>query len=225
MNVMIAQLKVCIFDLDGVIVDTAKYHYLAWKRMANDLGFDFSEAENEKLKGVSRVESLRRILEWGNLELDEVEQVAWAKQKNDWYLEYVANMTEAEILPGVLSLFDDIKAAGVKIVLGSASKNARLILDKVNLLSSFDFVVDGTMVTNSKPDPEVFLKGAEAVGADPKECIVFEDAAEGVKAALRGGMYAVGVGDYVVLNRANLTTDALNHISFKEILECLNMRV
>jgi beta-phosphoglucomutase len=220
-----AQLKVCIFDLDGVIVDTAKYHYLAWKRMANDLGFDFSEAENEKLKGVSRVESLRRILEWGKIELDEVEQAAWAKQKNDWYLDYVASMTEEEILPGVLQLFSDIKAANIKIVLGSASKNARLILEKVNLLASFDFVVDGTMVTNSKPDPEVFLKGAEAVGADPNQCIVFEDAAEGVKAALRGGMYAVGVGDYVVLNRAHLTTDALNHISFKEILECLNMTV
>ena len=187
------QIKTCIFDLDGVIVDTAKYHFKAWRRLAQELGSDFTEEDNEKLKGVSRVESLNLILEWGGIEATEEEKLALAEKKNTWYLEYINRMTPEEILPGVERFLQSLKDKNIKIVLGSASKNAEVILERCELMHFFDAIVDGNKTTRSKPDPEVFLMGAAAADCDVKECIVFEDAPKGVEAAANAGMRAVAI--------------------------------
>src|SRR6476659_7666795 len=159
-----SEIKACLFDLDGVIVDTAKYHFKAWKRLANELGINFTENENEQLKGVSRIESLQLILKWGGLEKNETELEALSTLKNSWYVEMINEMQADEILPGARELLTELRANGIKIALGSASKNSETILRKINLLNAFDAIVDGTIVSKSKPDPEVFLKGAELLG-------------------------------------------------------------
>src|ERR1044072_3919257 len=152
-------IQACIFDLDGVIVDTAVYHYQAWKRLANELGFDFTEAQNERLKGISRMRSLELILEWGGIHKTAAEQQALATRKNDWYVEVINQMTPQEILPGAKEFLEQVRSAGLKPALGSASKNSSAILERTGLLPLFDAIVDGNTVTASKPDPEVFLKG------------------------------------------------------------------
>ena len=195
-------IQACIFDLDGVIVDTAKYHFVAWRRLANELGFDFSEERNEQLKGVSRVDSLNLILEWGGKTLSDDEKTDWAARKNDWYLELIKAMQPDEILPGVVPFLTSLREQGIKIGLGSASKNARTILTQVGILDHFDALVDGNEVTHGKPHPETFLKGAEALDTSPDHTIVFEDAVKGVKAANTGGFYSVGVGQPEVLHEA-----------------------
>jgi beta-phosphoglucomutase len=216
------KIKACIFDLDGVICDTAKFHFRAWRRLANELGFDFTEEDNEKLKGVSRTESLRLILKWGGMtENDEEVLAAMADKKNSWYLESISSMTPHEILPGVQAFLDDLKKRQIKIVLGSASKNAVVILERLELLSYFDAIVDGNHTTKSKPDPEVFLMGAEAVGLKPKDCIVFEDAEKGVEAALDGKFYTVGVGNHDVLDEAHIVIPNFEYIDIDEICEAL----
>jgi beta-phosphoglucomutase len=184
----------CIFDLDGVIVDTAKYHYIAWKEMAADLGFDFTEKENEGLKGVSRMRSLDILLEIGKISKSEEEKLLLASRKNERYLEYVHQMAEEEILPGVIRFLNDLRSNGILIALGSASKNAPLILDRIRLKEKFDVVVDGNSVSKAKPDPEVFLRCAGLLKVEPKECLVFEDAQAGIEAARNGGMHVIGVG-------------------------------
>lgn len=193
----------CIFDLDGVIVDTAKYHYLAWKRLATRLGFDFTEHDNERLKGVSRVESLKIILSIGQTTLAPADFEFALKQKNDWYLDYINQIGPEEILPGVTGFLAEVRGRGIKTALGSASKNARLILERIGLLDQFDAIIDGNSVTNAKPDPEVFLAAAKAVGIPPERCVVFEDAAAGVEAALNAGMKCVGIGSADVLGKAH----------------------
>ena len=216
------KIKACIFDLDGVIVDTAKYHFKAWRRLANELGFDFTEEENEQLKGVSRVESLNLILKWGRKsENDEEVKTAMADKKNAWYLEYIERMTSDEILPGAETFLREVKSKGIKVVLGSASKNSKLILERIGIIGLFDVIVDGNSTTKSKPDPEVFLMGAEAVGASPKECIVFEDAEKGIEAALNGGFYTVGVGSPDVLDEAHIVIPSFEYIEYGEVLEAL----
>jgi beta-phosphoglucomutase len=216
------QIKACIFDLDGVIVDTAKYHFKAWRRLANELGFDFTEEENEQLKGVSRVESLNLILKWGKKEEnDEEVKLAMADKKNAWYLEYIERMTADEILPGAEAFIRDAKSKNIKIVLGSASKNSRLILERIGIIHLFDAIMDGNSTTKSKPDPEVFLMGAQAVGLEPKECIVFEDAEKGIEAALTGGFYTVGVGNADVLDEAHIVIPGFEYIEYSEVLEAL----
>ncbi len=197
------KIRACIFDLDGVVVDTAKYHYKAWKQMAGELGFNFTEEDNERLKGVSRMDSLNILLEIGNIKLSEEKKLHYADQKNTWYKEYIMKMTPDEILPGVIDFFKDLKSAGIKISLGSASKNAVTILEKINILNWFDLVIDGTKTSKAKPDPEVFLLGAQGLDIDPAECVVFEDAEAGVKAALNAGMYCVGIGSPVNLGKAH----------------------
>lgn len=220
------KIETCIFDLDGVICDTAKYHFRAWRRLANELGFDFTEEDNEKLKGVSRVESLNLILKWGNIiENDEEVKAAYADKKNEWYLEFILRMTPDEILPGIKNLLEELKSKQVKIVLGSASKNSRVILDRIGLTSYFDAIIDGNSTTKSKPDPEVFLLGAAAVGSLPKNCIVFEDAEKGVEAALEGGFYTVGVGHPDVLDDAHIVIPGFEYIEFSEILDALKSSV
>lgn len=219
-------IETCIFDLDGVICDTAKYHFRAWRRLANELGFDFTEEDNEKLKGVSRVESLNLILNWGGIvENDEEVKAIYAEKKNNWYLEYILRMTPEEILPGVKNFLDELKSKKVKIVLGSASKNSRTILDRIALTAYFDAIVDGNSTTKSKPDPEVFLIGAAAVGSKPNHCIVFEDAEKGVEAALAGGFYTVGVGHPDVLDEAHIVIPSFEYIEYLEVLDALNSSV
>ncbi len=188
------KIKACLFDLDGVIVDTAKYHYIAWKEMAADLGFDFTEDENELLKGVSRMRSLDILLEIGKIIKTEAEKLELADGKNRRYLEYVSKMTEAEILPGVTRFLDDLRSNGILIALGSASKNAPMILERIHLKEKFDVIVDGNSVSRAKPDPEVFLKGAALLGVHPRECLVFEDAQAGIDAARNGEMKVIAVG-------------------------------
>lgn len=183
-----------LFDLDGVLVDTAQYHFLAWQRMAAELGIHFGEAENEQLKGVSRAESLNRILAWGRKTLSDAEKQHWMTLKNDWYLELVRGMPADDYLPGAHEFLRASRAAGIKVALGSASKNAPLILERLGWIPLFDALVDGNVVTASKPDPEVFLEGARRLGLKPEECAVFEDSEAGVEAARRGGMKVVGIG-------------------------------
>lgn len=183
-----------LFDLDGVLVDTAQYHFLAWQRMAAELGIHFGEAENEQLKGISRAESLNRILAWGGKTLTDAEKQHWMTLKNDGYLELVRGMPADDYLPGAHEFLRASRAAGIKVALGSASKNAPLILERLGWIPLFDALVDGNVVTASKPDPEVFLEGARRLGLKPKECVVFEDSEAGVEAARRGGMKVVGIG-------------------------------
>ena len=215
-------IKACIFDLDGVIVDTAKYHFIAWRRLANELGIDFTEKDNEKLKGVSRMGSLELILEWGGLSLDENKKLELAARKNEWYLEYILQMKPGEILPGVILFLDTLREKGIKIGLGSASKNAPTILNRLKLENYFESIIDGTKVTNSKPHPEVFLKGAAELGVAPGNCIVFEDASKGIDAALNGGMLAVGIGKEEDLGHAHFVIPDFENIQFDELLEHLN---
>ena len=195
--------KAFIFDLDGVIVDTAKFHFLAWRKLANDLGFDFTEEQNEQLKGVSRVESLKRILDWGNMDLSEDEFQRQMAMKNENYLSYVNEMDSSDILPGVQKVLDYLMENKIPFALGSASKNARPILKKLDLYDKFNAIVDGTDVSNAKPDPEVFLIAAEKLKTSPHECVVFEDSVAGVQAANIGKMTSVGIGDSDVLNEAD----------------------
>jgi beta-phosphoglucomutase len=210
-----SNIKACIFDLDGVIVDTAVYHYKAWKRLANELGFDISEEQNEKLKGVSRMRSLELILQWGGITKTKAEQEELAAKKNGWYVEMISHMTPAEILPGAKEFLETCRAAGLKTALGSASKNSMTILDKINLAYLFDAVIDGNHVSKPKPDPEVFLKGAEALNVIPADCVVFEDAIAGIEAAKNGGMKAVGIGSPNVLTEADLVVSGLNKMSLE----------
>jgi len=197
-------IKAIIFDLDGVIVDTAKYHYIAWKAIASELGFDFTLEHNERLKGVSRMTSLDILLEVGGITLSIDEKLKLAERKNEHYRSYITQMTSDEILPGMSEFLRSVKALGLKAGIGSASKNTPTILKQIGLDSFFDTVIDGNKISKAKPDPEVFLTGAKELGVAPSECIVFEDAASGVEAALNGGMYCVGVGEKMVLGRAHL---------------------
>jgi len=196
-------IQACIFDLDGVVVDTAKFHYKAWKRLANTIGLDLSLAENEQLKGVSRMASLQFILDKGNKVYSAVEKQALASKKNEWYLADVAAMTAKDILPGVQDFLLELQEQGIKIALGSASKNARTILQRVGISHYFEVIIDGTCTTKSKPDPQVFCMGATQLGVNPANCVVFEDAPKGVQAAINGGFYAVGVGESAHLDHAH----------------------
>jgi len=202
--------KAFIFDLDGVIVDTAKYHYLAWRRLAEELGFEFTEEHNERLKGVSRVRSLEILLEIGNKTLTKEEMTSYATKKNEWYVDYIIKMTPEEILPGAIELLKYLKENGLGVALASASKNAPLILERLNITEYFDAIVDGNRVSKTKPDPEVFLKAAKELNASISECIVFEDAVAGVEAAKNAEMYCVGIGNKTVLNKADMVIDGLH---------------
>ncbi len=192
-----------IFDLDGVIVDTAKYHYLAWKKLANSIGADFTEIQNEQLKGVSRVKSLEKILDWANKSISEGQFMELMARKNDDYLSYIAQMNESEILPDVTTILDNLIKQKQPIALGSASKNAREILKKVNLYNRFDVIVDGNDVTEAKPNPEVFLIAANKLNIEPENCVVFEDSTAGIQAANTANMVSIGIGQKKVLHEAD----------------------
>lgn len=202
-----------IFDLDGVIVDTAKYHYLAWKNLANSLGFNFTEKQNEQLKGVSRVKSLEILLKYGNIKLSEEKKQSLLLEKNKEYLEYVYKMTPKEILPGVNQLLTFLETNNIKFALGSASKNAPLILEKVELYKRFTAIVDGNDVSKAKPNPEVFLIGAKKLGMQPENCIVVEDAIAGIQAANTAKMISIGIGDKKVLSEATYVFKDMTEIT------------
>jgi beta-phosphoglucomutase len=196
-------IKACIFDLDGVIVDTAHYHFLAWKRLAKELGFELTTIDNERLKGVSRMKSLDIVLELGGIKATEAEREHMANQKNEWFKNYVERMQADEIFPGVKELIREMKANGLKVGLASSSKNAPTVIGLLGIQNEFDAIVDGTMVVNTKPHPEIFLLTSELLGIPPEYCLVFEDAEAGVEAALAAGMKCVGVGDHQQLKLAH----------------------
>lgn len=202
-------MKAGLFDLDGVIVDTAKFHYLAWRELANGLGFDISEAQNEQLKGISRMESLDVILKLGGATLPPEEKLRLATIKNDRYVEMIKQIDASEILRGAKEYLLELRGRGIKIALGSASKNATIILQNLGIIDLFDAIIDGNKVSKSKPDPEVFLLGAKELGIAPSSCVVYEDAVAGVEAAKSGGMYAVGIGHAENLPGADVVVPGL----------------
>jgi beta-phosphoglucomutase len=211
-------IEAIIFDLDGVLVDTAKFHFIAWKKLAQDLGTDISHEQNEQLKGVSRVDSLDKILEWGNIQISDEEKEVALASKNTHYLELCDQLSPNDLLPGVKEFLVEIGEKGLKVGVGSASKNANLILRKLGISTFLDMLVDGTMTTKGKPDPQVFLMGAQQMHVEPWQTIVFEDAPKGVDAAKAGGFNSVGVGSYENLGHANLVIPGFKDISLQSIL-------
>lgn len=210
---MFPQVKACIFDLDGVIVDTARYHFEAWKRLATELGIPITEADNERLKGVSRMESLNIILSIGGIKKDQDEMQKLADQKNSWFVEYINDMKSSEIFPGVLELLADLKRNNMRIALASSSKNAQTVIGKLGIKSWFEVVVDGTMITHTKPDPEIFLMAADRLGIKPKDCVVIEDAEAGVAAAKRAGMKCIGIGNAAQLGNADKVVERIDQLN------------
>jgi beta-phosphoglucomutase len=209
---MLENFKGALFDLDGVIVDTAKYHFLAWRSLAEELGFKFTELHNERLKGVSRMRSLEILLEIGRVSLSEEEKLMLAEDKNRWYVAYIQQMDASEILPGAREYLNQLRHKGIKIALGSASKNAPMILENLNITDLFDVIIDGNKTTKAKPDPEVFLLGAKGIGIHPEQCIVFEDAQAGVEAGKSAGMRVVGIGKKEALKNADFVIQGLHEL-------------
>ena len=214
--------KAFIFDLDGVIVDTAKFHFLAWKKLADSLNINFTHEINEQLKGVSRVRSLEIILSQGNVQASQEDKNNWLAQKNEDYLAFVNKMDKSEILPRVEEVLQFLKTTNQYVVLGSASKNARPILEKVNILHYFDALVDGNDVTNAKPDPEVFLQGANQVQVAYQDAIVFEDSVAGIQAANVAGMTSVGIGEKEVLHESDFCFRDFTEMSNDFIMQLIN---
>lgn len=212
-------IKGCIFDLDGVIVDTAHYHYLAWKRLAHELGHNLTETENEKLKGVSRMDSLNVILDLAEISLNEEHKQLLANKKNIWFNEYIERMTPNDIFPGVQELLHSLKKAGLRVGLASSSKNAKTVLRQLRIPSEFHAVVDGGMINRTKPDPEIFLLTAELIGVQPDSCVVIEDAEAGVEAALSAGMKCIGIGSLLMLGNADKVFQKTSDISLSTLLE------
>jgi beta-phosphoglucomutase len=202
--------KGAIFDLDGVLVDTAKYHYLAWKELALELGFDFTEKDNEQLKGVSRMRSLEILLQIGKISLTEAQKLELADRKNRRYVQMLQMLTKADLLEGAEACILQLRQKGVKITLGSASKNAPFLLEKLEIRDLFDAVVDGNMVSRAKPDPEVFLTAVQLLALKPEECCVFEDAQAGIDAAKAAGCLAIAVDKAGILMGADMTIHSLS---------------
>lgn len=208
-----------LFDLDGVIVDTAKHHFIAWCEMADDLGISLREEDEENLKGVSRVDSLEWILNQGGLVLDSNTKLALMEQKNDRYLEHIGDMGVSDILPGAEEFIRKSKAMGIRVGLGSSSRNAPTILDAIGLTSLFDVIIDGNRITLSKPDPEVFILGAQSLGLSPSECLVIEDAKSGVEAGISGGFRVLGVGSASTLGDAHMVISNLSEANPEWIIQ------
>ncbi len=211
-------IKGCIFNLDGVIVDTAKHHYTAWRRLANQLDFDFSIQQHEALRGLSRMASLEKILEWGDVYMTEAEKLHWSDVKNNWYVELISDLKPADVLPGALLFLRQVKEAGLKIALSSASRSARSVLRNIRLESYFDVIIDGYNIRKVKPDPESFLLAAQALGLKPAECLIFEDAALGVWAGLAGGFTVVGIGNPEYLPKAHLVIPGFEDLTLNDLL-------
>ena len=207
--------KALIFDLDGVIVTTEHNHFIAWKRTAESLGIPFEEEHNELLKGVSRVDSLKKILELGSKTISTEEFDALLISKNDFYVDSIQDLNQSDLLPGVLSLLQEARSKGIKLGIGSSSKNANFILKLLKIDHFFDVVIDGNGVEHPKPHPEVFLNGAKALSLAPAECIVFEDAASGITAAKAGGFIAIAVGNPHIADMADTYFNDLTEFSLE----------
>ncbi|WP_396597483.1 beta-phosphoglucomutase [Dokdonia sp. R86516] len=220
-NTLKLKKKAFLFDLDGVIVDTAKFHYLAWRNLAKEMNFDFTEEQNELFKGVSRVRSLEILLDLASYDATQEQKDRWLIQKNEEYLKYIKGMDDSEILPDVVRVLDFLEEKNQGIALGSASKNARPILTKLDLLDKFQAIVDGNDVTAAKPDPEVFLKGGEALKIERTDCIVFEDSIAGIQAANSAGMISIGIGEQDVLHEANYVFKDFTEMSNAFLLELI----
>jgi beta-phosphoglucomutase len=212
------RLRACIFDLDGVIVDTARLHYLAWKRLAVELGIELTPEYNERLKGVSRISSLNLILDLKGLTVSEDEKNRLAEKKNSWFLGYVHSLTEADIFPGVQELLADLQRSGIRTALASSSKNALTILRQLGITNQFEVVVDGNMINHTKPHPEIFSKAATLLNLLPENCLVIEDAAAGVAAAKAAGMCCVGIGDKEMLREADLIVSGVSELSVAKLI-------
>ncbi|MDD3213098.1 MAG: beta-phosphoglucomutase [Eubacteriales bacterium] len=207
-----------IFDLDGVIVSTDDCHYRAWKRMADEEGIYFDRAINERLRGVSRMDSLQIILERASKAYTDEQKLDMAARKNSYYVELIGSLTPADILPGAVETITLLRSKGVKIAIGSSSRNTPVILKQIGLNVTFDAVADGNQITRSKPDPEVFLLAARLLSLAPADCLVVEDADAGVEAALNGGMKALGVGSASKNSRADYHAESLASVDWAEIL-------
>ena len=203
-----------IFDLDGVIVDTAKYHYLAWKRLGKELGIDFTEEQNEDFKGVSRMACMDIMCKLaGKEDMSQEERERLANLKNEWYVESIGELDESELLSGAKDLLVALKENGIKVALGSASKNALPILERTGIVKYFDTIVDGNHVTKAKPDPEVFVLGAQRLGVEPNKCVVFEDSVAGIEAAHIAGMGCIGIGSAENLPNAKTVVAGLDQVT------------
>ena len=202
-------IKGLIFDLDGVIVDTAHYHYLSWREISRDLNIDFTIKDNENLKGVSRIDSLNYILKLGSLSFNTEEKNNLLDKKNNIYKHSISSLGKKNILKGVEKILSKAKKKKMLLAVGSSSKNAKMIVEKLNLTHLFQAVVDGTMVKKTKPDPEVFLKAAKKMNLKSSECIVFEDAESGVIAAKKGGFHVVSVGNINIRNIGDVYVESL----------------
>lgn len=209
--------RAAIFDLDGVLVDSARLHFVAWKRIADELGIPFDEEANEALKGVDRMGSLDLILKRGALDLPLAEREAIAARKNDYYLDAVEGLSPADQLPGAARLLEAVRNAGLGRALASASRNAPLVLKRVGLSDAIDFIADPARMA-PKPAPDLFLAGAEALGVPPAQSIGFEDAAAGIAAIKAAGMRAVGIGDPAVLSAADLTFPTTDAVMLDQVL-------
>jgi beta-phosphoglucomutase len=222
---MLRPLQAFIFDLDGVITDTAEYHYLAWKALGEELGIPFTREFNEELKGVSRMDSLEKILTLGQKqnEFSEQEKIALATKKNEHYVRLIANITPDDILPGIKELIADIKEKGYKLGLASVSKNAFTVMESLKLRNEFDVIVDAAKVAKGKPDPEIFLTAAKLLQVEPSACIGIEDAAAGVESIKGAGMFAVGVGNSETLAKADIIYASTNELSLPEILKAYQL--
>lgn len=211
-------IKAVIFDLDGVIVSTDNFHYQAWKRMSDEEGIPFDRETNQKLRGVSRMASLEIILEKSSRVYTDKEKEKLAASKNKFYTEKLADLTADDILPGVKNLLASLRQQKIKIAVGSSSKNAPYILERIGMQDYFDAVADGNQISHSKPDPEVFLLAAKLLGNPPENCAVVEDAYAGIEAAKAGGMFAVGVGFAQTCPQADLAAPDLDHVELKSIM-------
>lgn len=212
-------MKAFLFDLDGVLVDTAHYHYLAWKQVCDSLCIEFNKHDNEKLKGIDRRNSLRILLKLGDMELSSEEFEGWLKKKNEIYMVMIEELGPKDLFKGVLPLFKALKEKNIKIGLGSASKNAKLILNKLEISDYFDAIVDGNMVTQGKPDPQVFLLNADMLGVDVNNCTVLEDSEAGVDAAITANMKVIGIGNDPSIQHADLVYKDIENIELDKVLE------
>lgn len=211
--------KAFIFDLDGVIVDTAHFHFLAWKKVAAEVGVTLTESQNEELKGVSRIASLKKILEWGRVEVEAEQFDDMMHRKNENYLTFIDGLTTKDILPGVVNFITKVKEKGLCIALGSASRNAAGILERVGLKENFDIIIDGNEVSAPKPDPEVFLVAALRLEVPVTDCVVFEDSVAGIEAANNAGMISVGLGDPSVLKNATYVFSGFENMTVDMFLK------
>jgi len=214
-------IKACLFDMDGVIVDTAKFHFKAWQRLADSLGIEFTEEMNEQLKGVSRIDSLEKILTWGNLVLNNAKKIELMDLKNKWYLDSVEEISSADMLPGAHSFLQELNAADITIGLGSSSKNSMLILEKLGIINLFATIIDGNKIHMSKPHPEVFERGAAELDLKPSEIVVFEDAISGVEAAKAGGFHCIGIGDPKVLGHADAVVPSMDGMTVERMTQLI----